>query len=72
MFSANQIGFIQISTLTYYHAISWAVLCIVTLVLGIISRFITGKETSNLIIGRKVTWMMFYSILYFIVTFLVY
>lgn len=72
MFSSQQSGFIQLPVLTYSFALSWAVLCIINFIVGIIVRFINGKETNNLTIGRKTTWMMSYSILYFVVTFLIY
>ena len=72
MFSSKQVGFIKLPTLTYSFALSWAVMCIINFTLGIISRFINGKEISNFMIGKKTTWMMFYSVLYFVVTFLIY
>ncbi len=72
MFSSKQTGFIQLPVLTYSFALSWAVLCIINFTFGIISRFFNGKETNNVMIGRKTTWMMFYSILYFVVTFLIF
>lgn len=72
MFSAQHTGFISLSILTFYFALLWATICIITFIFAIISRYLNGKETNNFMLNKKTTWMMMYSILYFVVTFLIH
>lgn len=71
MFTSKQKGFVSLPVLTNSFALLWGVACVITIVLGIFSRLINGKETKNVVLGRKITWMMWCSVLYAVVTFLI-
>lgn len=71
MLSSNQIGFIALPELTKNFAISWAAVGLSVLVFGIVSSMLC-KETKTVFFNKMVPVMFVYSVLYFIVTFLIY
>lgn len=72
MFSSKKAGIAAPAVLTYYFALFWAITCVVTFCIGAAARFLNGKEASDAMLKRKTTWMMIYSILYFVITFLIH
>ena len=72
MFSANQWGFIPLYRLTFAFAVLWAALCVATIVTGVAGRFIGGKEVARVAVGNNFSWYLFYAVVYFVATFLIY
>lgn len=71
MFSANQRGYFDLSNLTFGFAVAWAVLCLVTVVFSVAGHIINGNSSVAVFKSKMKTFSLF-SVLYFIVTFLIY
>lgn len=70
MFSARQKGFIELTNLTFIIAVMWAALAILTIVIGIAVNIIK-RFNDNALMRKKIVWFVFYSILYFAVSFFI-
>lgn len=71
MFSANQSGFIKLSNLTYAFAVSWAATGLLTLVMTLICKLLNKKKDAAIGLKKSVPWLIFISVLYFIITFFI-
>lgn len=71
MFSAQQIGFIELYKLTFFFALAWAGLCLLTVLISALGNFINVNSSISVFKKKMQTFSMF-SIIYFIVTFLIY
>lgn len=70
LFSSEKNGIFSVDELAFALAVAWAVTGMINLVLGIVSRLLNGRKTGNTLLRKKVPWMMLYSVIYFIASFL--
>ena len=71
MFSAKQSGFIEISRLLFYYAISFGIICVLMMVVGIICKVLVGKKFPNALFRNRAVWLFCYSVLYFVLSFFI-
>lgn len=64
--------FAFVPDLTLLFAFLWGILSIVTATNGIASRIINGKATNSLVLFKKIKSFILYSIVYFVMYFLIY
>lgn len=72
MYSSKQVGFIELSTLSFIFAVLWGLGLIVTALMSSITAIAFGKGATDALTKKKMSCFLFWAVINFIIAFLLY